>query len=69
MYLRKLEPKDAPLMLEWMHDRSVVAHLGANFAEKTIDDCLRFISASQTDALTCILPLRMTRTNIWEPSA
>ena len=50
MYLRKLEPKDAPLMLEWMHDRSVVAHLGANFAEKTIDDCLRFISASQTDA-------------------
>lgn len=49
MQLRKLEQRDAPLMLEWMHDKSVVCHLGANFAEKTIDDCLRFIAMSQSD--------------------
>ncbi len=49
MYLRKLESKDAPLMLEWMHDESVVAKLAANFAAKTIDDCRNFIAASQKD--------------------
>ena len=50
MYLRKLKTEDAPLMLEWMHDKSVVQHLGTNFAEKTIDDCRRFISwANETD--------------------
>ena len=50
MYLRKLSLKDAPLMLEWMHDESVVAKLAANFAEKTIDDCNRFITwANETD--------------------
>ena len=50
MKLRKLELKDAPLMLEWMHDESVVAQLAANFAAKTIDDCRNFIAASQEDA-------------------
>lgn len=49
MQLRKLELRDAPLMLEWMHDESVVCHLGANFAAKTIDDCRRFIEGSHTD--------------------
>ena len=49
MKLRKLELKDAPLMLEWMHDESVVAKLAANFAAKTIDDCRNFIAASQND--------------------
>lgn len=50
MYLRKLKAEDAPAMLEWMHDKSVVCHLGANFAEKTIDDCNRFIAwANETD--------------------
>lgn len=47
MKLRKLEPKDAALMYEWMHDVSVVGDLKANFTEKTMDDCLNFISASQ----------------------
>lgn len=47
MQLRPLEPRDAALMLEWMHDESVVAHLSANFAAKTLDDCLRFIEAAQ----------------------
>ena len=50
MKLRVLEQRDAPLMLEWMHDESVVSHLGTNFMEKTIDDCRRFIDwAASTD--------------------
>ena len=49
MQLRKLHQKDAPLMLEWMHDETVVEFMGANFAEKTIEDCLRFIENSQED--------------------
>ena len=48
MQLRNLQAKDAPLMLEWMHDRSVVEHLGANFEQKTLDDCLTFIERAQT---------------------
>ena len=31
MYLRTLELKDAPLMLAWMHDRSVTKDLRTNF--------------------------------------
>ena len=46
MYLRDLEEKDAPLMLEWMQDASVVEKLRGNFREKTIEDCLTFIKAS-----------------------
>ena len=49
MNLRKLELKDAPLMLEWMHDKSVVEDLRTNFLSKTIDDCVNFINMSQTD--------------------
>lgn len=43
MKLRKLEQRDAEWMLQWMHDESVVSHLGTNFMEKTIEDCRRFI--------------------------
>lgn len=43
MKIRKLETKDAPLMLEWMHDESVVEDLATNFKSKTLDDCLVFI--------------------------
>ena len=39
MHLRRLERKDAPLMLEWMHDRNVIKDLNTDFASKTIDDC------------------------------
>ena len=49
MYLRKLELKDAPLMLAWMHDKSVVEKLKTNFATKTIIDCENFIKASWED--------------------
>ena len=43
MKLRNLELRDAPLMLEWMHDPQVVGHLSTNFAEKTLTDCENFI--------------------------
>lgn len=46
MHLRRLELKDAPLMLEWMHDTSVVGLLRTNFASKTIEDCEQFIKNS-----------------------
>lgn len=44
MRIRKLELKDAPLMLEWMHDESVVCGLRGSFKEKTLDDCIAFIN-------------------------
>ena len=43
MTLRPLLSKDAPFMLEWMHDESVVENLQANFAAKTLSDCEAFI--------------------------
>lgn len=50
MQLRPLALCDAPLMLEWMHDASVVGHMGTNFMEKTLEDCEKFIIWSQTAA-------------------
>ena len=49
MNLRKLELKDAPLMLEWMHDPDVVQNMQADFAHKTLSDCENFIRTSQMD--------------------
>lgn len=49
MLLRRLELKDAQLMLAWMHDQSVVEKLKTNFASKTISDCEAFIRASWDD--------------------
>ena len=49
MKMRNLEEKDAPFMLEWMHDESVVEFLSANFADKTIDDCKAFIQSACTE--------------------
>jgi len=49
MKLRRLELKDAPLMLEWMHDKSVVEDLRTNFLDKTIEDCEKFIKNSWND--------------------
>lgn len=46
MYLRELRNEDAPLMLAWMHDKSVVDKLRGNFASKTIEDCKTFIESS-----------------------
>lgn len=41
--LRSLKIKDAPLMLEWMHDSSVVEKLNRDFGAMTIEDCEGFI--------------------------
>ena len=51
MKLRKLERKDAPFMLEWMHDPTIVENLQANFAEKTLEDCIQFIDNAADSAL------------------
>lgn len=50
MALRSLKAEDAPLMLEWMHDDSVVRDLKADFLNKTIEDCQRFIEAATHSA-------------------
>lgn len=47
--LRALEIKDAPLMLEWMHDVDVVENLQNNFAVKTLEDCVNFIKMAEND--------------------
>lgn len=49
MKLRKLKVKDAPLMLEWMHDKRVVENLRTNFLSKTLEDCENFIKSSWDD--------------------
>ncbi len=47
MYLRKLRIKDAPYMISWMHDESVVENLCTDFTSKTLDDCEKFIINAQ----------------------
>ena len=47
MKLRKLQAEDAPFMLEWMHDDSVVHDLRTNFSVKTLEDCISFIKMAQ----------------------
>ncbi|SFO21712.1 Acetyltransferase (GNAT) domain-containing protein [Pseudobutyrivibrio sp. UC1225] len=47
MKLRPLEIRDAEPMLEWMHDDFVVEKLQANFAAKTLEDCIAFIKNSK----------------------
>lgn len=47
MKLRCLEIKDAPMMLEWMHDSDVTENLKADFKNMTIDDALAFINNSK----------------------
>lgn len=49
MQLRKLEMRDAPLMLEWMHDEGVVENLNTDFASKSLCDCEAFIKDSVND--------------------
>ena len=43
MHLRNLKIKDAPLMLEWMHDSELTKYLKVDFLSKKIDDCESFI--------------------------
>ena len=50
MKLRKLRLSDADLMLEWMHDRSVVKDLHGDFMSKSLADCEEFIRNAQGDS-------------------
>lgn len=47
--LRDLKEKDAPLMLEWMHDKNVCSYLGKDFAHMTLEHCRSFIRDAQSD--------------------
>ncbi len=47
MILRSLKMKDAPLMLEWMHDSSVVEKMSRNFGAMTLSDCEGFIGKNE----------------------
>lgn len=49
MNIRRLELKDAPLMLAWMHDDNVTKYLSADFSSKTICDAEEFIKKSWND--------------------
>ena len=49
MKLRNLEIKDAPLMLEWMHDKNVTSKLHRNFAAMKLEDCEKFIQSRILD--------------------
>lgn len=51
MRLRKLEIKDAPFMLEWMHDDTVTEYLAKDFSSMTIEDCTNFIKSAQDQKL------------------
>lgn len=47
--LRHLNEKDAPLMLEWMHDSEINCNFQADFASSTMESVLSFISDSFND--------------------
>lgn len=49
MILRKLNKKDAPFMLEWMHDSDVTYYLRNDFANMRLEDCELFIKKSESD--------------------
>lgn len=49
MKIRRLEEKDAILMLEWMHDESVVKNMHTDFSSKTAVDCISFIKSSHNE--------------------
>ncbi len=49
MKLRNLKVGDAPLMLEWMHDESVVGKLRTDFSKKTLEDCKNFIEEANEE--------------------
>lgn len=44
--LRRLEEKDAPFMLEWMHDEEITAGFQRPFAQATMETVLAFIHNS-----------------------
>lgn len=49
MKIRRLELRDAPYMLEWMHDEDLTNNLQAEFKNITLTDCEAFIRHSWED--------------------
>ena len=49
MKLRDLKLKDAPLMLEWMHDEELVRFFRTDFQDKTLGDCEAFIQTAAAE--------------------
>lgn len=47
--IRRLEEKDAPLMLEWMQDQELVKFLSKDFSHMELSDCCSFIQSSRED--------------------
>ena len=47
--LRKLELKDVPHMLEWMHDPAVACNFRANFKDMTEQNAIDFVNNSFTE--------------------
>lgn len=47
--LRKLEEKDAPFMLEWMHDTAINCNFQYPFSEMTIEKVIAFIENSSNE--------------------
>lgn len=47
--LRRLDKKDAPLMLEWMHDSEINCNFQTDFAALTLESALSFICDSFQD--------------------
>lgn len=45
--LRELKAKDAPYMLEWMHDSDIQKGFKKRMSESTIDDVLKFIKEAE----------------------
>lgn len=57
MKLRRLEEKDAELMLEWMHDENVIRDLQLNFSSKKKEDCDKFIKQAYDDEVNVHLAM------------
>lgn len=49
IHLRKLELKDAPLMLEWMQDPSIACFFRFDAQSMTVSDCEEFILCADND--------------------
>lgn len=53
IYLRQLEEKDAPLMLEWMHDSEFQKCFKRNILDTSLEDAISFCKRSIIPAKIC----------------
>ena len=49
VHLRQLEEKDAPLMLEWMHDSSIACFFRFDALSMTLKDCIEYIKKANSE--------------------